>query len=96
MSSEVTLSDYRFGSILWEHASVLLLACSMLVLGASLVAVRPRSGAPQALLAAGYLYLFGLTVWPFGVQVIDLVSGPRLWPFVIGDTANALFGARCC
>jgi hypothetical protein len=37
------------------------------------------------------LYLFGLTVWPFGVQVIDLVSGPRLWPFVVGDTANALF-----
>jgi hypothetical protein len=37
------------------------------------------------------LYLFGLTVWPFGVQVIDLVGGPRLWPFVIGDTANALF-----
>jgi hypothetical protein len=91
VSSEVTLSDYRFGSILWEHASVLLLACSMLVLGASLVAVRPRSGAPQAPLAAGYLYLFGLTVWPFCVQVIDLVSGPRLWPFVIGDTANALF-----
>jgi signal transduction histidine kinase len=91
VSIEVTLTPYRFGSILWEHASVLLLACFMLALGAFLVAVRPRSGAPRALLAAGCLYLFGRTVWPFGIQVVDLASGPRLWPFVIGDTANALF-----
>jgi signal transduction histidine kinase len=90
-SAEVTLTAYRFGSVLREHVSVLLLACSMLALGAFLVAVRPRSGAPRALLAAGCLYLFGRTVWPFGIQVVDLASGPRLWPFVIGDTANALF-----
>ena len=90
-SIEVTLSSYRFGSVLREHASVLLLACFMLALGAFLVAVRPRSGGPRALLAAGCLYLFGRTVWPFGIQVVDLASGPRLWPFVIGDTANALF-----
>jgi two-component system, NarL family, sensor kinase len=90
-SVEVTLTAYRFGSVLREHASVLLLACFMLALGAFLVAVRPRSGAPRALLAAGCLYLFGRTVWPFGIQVVDLASGPRLWPFVIGDTANALF-----
>jgi two-component system, NarL family, sensor kinase len=88
---EVSLAPYRFGSVLWEHASVLLLACFMLALGAFLVAVRPRSGAPRALLAAGCLYLFGRTVWPFGIQAVDLASGPRLWPFVIGDTANALF-----
>jgi two-component system NarL family sensor kinase len=90
-SIEVPLTPYRFGSVLWEHASVLLLACFMLALGAFLVAVRPRSGAPRALLAAGCLYLFGRTVWPFGIQVVDLASGPRLWPFVIGDAANALF-----
>ena len=90
-SIEVSLTPYRFGSLLWEHASVLLLACFMLALGAFLVAVRPRSGAPRALLVAGCLYLFGRTVWPFGIQVVDLASGPRLWPFVIGDTANALF-----
>jgi two-component system NarL family sensor kinase len=88
---DVTLTPYRFGSVLWEHASVLLLACFMLALGAFLVAVRPRSAAPRALLAAGCLYLFGRTVWPFGSQVLDLASGPRLWPFVIGDTATALF-----
>jgi two-component system, NarL family, sensor kinase len=91
VSIEVTLTPYRFGSILREHASVLLLACFMLALGAFLVAVRPRSGAPRALLAAGCLYLFGRTVWPFGIQVVDLANGPRLWPFVIGDIANALF-----
>ena len=90
-SVEVTLTPYPFGSVLREHASVLLLAGFMLALGAFLVAVRPRSGAPGALLAAGCFYLFGLTVWPFGIQVVDLASGPRLWPFVIGDTANALF-----
>ena len=90
-SIEVTLNPYQFGSVLWEHASVLLLACFMLALGAFLVAVRPGSGAPRALLAAGCFYLFGRTVWPFGIQVVDLASGPRLWPFVIGDTANALF-----
>ena len=90
-SIEVTLTAYQFGPVLRQHASVLLLACFMLALGAFLVAVRPRSGAPLALLAAGCLYLFGLTVRPFGIQVVDLASGPRLWPFVIGDTANALF-----
>jgi two-component system, NarL family, sensor kinase len=90
-SIEVTLTPYRFGSVLRQHASVLILACFMLALGAFLVAVRPRSGAPRALLVAGCLYLFGRTVWPFGIPVIDLASGPRLWPFVIGDTANALF-----
>jgi two-component system, NarL family, sensor kinase len=88
---EVSLNPYQFGPVLREHASVLLLACFMLALGAFLVAVRPRSGAPRALLAAGCLYLFGRTVWPFGIQIVDLASGPRLWPFVIGDTANALF-----
>ena len=58
-SVEVTLTPYRFGSVLRENASVLLLAGFMLALGAFLVAVRPRSGAPRALLAAGCLYLFG-------------------------------------
>jgi drug/metabolite transporter superfamily protein YnfA len=90
-SIEVTLTAYPFGSVLRQRASVLLLACFMLALGAFLVAVRPRSCAPRALLAAGCLYLFGPTVWPFGIQVVDLASGPRLWPFVIGDAANALF-----
>jgi two-component system NarL family sensor kinase len=90
-SIEVTLTAYRFGSVLRQHGSVPLLACFMLALGAFLVAVRPRLGAPRALLAAGCLYLFGVTAKPFGIQVVDLASGPRLWPFVIGDTANALF-----
>jgi two-component system, NarL family, sensor kinase len=90
-SVEVTLTPYRFGSVLRGGASVLLLACFMLALGAFLVAVRPRSGAPRALLVAACFYLFGLTVRPFGIQVVDLASGPRLWPFVIGDTAKALF-----
>jgi two-component system, NarL family, sensor kinase len=88
---EVTLTSYRFGAVLAEHASVLPLALSMLALGAFLVAVRPQAGAPRALLLAACLYPFGLTEWPFGTQVVDLASGPRLWPFVVGDTANALF-----
>jgi two-component system NarL family sensor kinase len=90
-SIEVTLTPYRFQSILRDHASVLPLACAMLALGAFLVAVRPRSGAPWALLVAACLFPFGVTEWPFGTQVVDLASGPRLWPFVIADTANALF-----
>src|SRR3954452_4539107 len=84
-SIDVTLTPYRFSSVLRKNASVLLLACFMLALGAFLVAVRPRSGAPRALLAAGCLYLFGRTVWPFGIQIVDLATGPRLWPSVIGD-----------
>jgi two-component system, NarL family, sensor kinase len=90
-SIEVALTRYRFGSVLRENASVLLLAGFMLALGAFLVAVRPRSGVPGALLVAACFYLFGLTAHPFGIQVVDLASGPRLWPFVIGDTAKALF-----
>jgi two-component system, NarL family, sensor kinase len=88
---EITLIPYQFSSILGEHASVLALACFMLALGAFLIAVRPRSGAPRALLVAACLYPFGVTEWPFGTQVIDLASGPRVWPFVIGDIANTLF-----
>ena len=91
ISIEVTLTAYPFGSVLRQRASVLLLASFMLALGAFLVAVRPRSGAPAALLAAGCFYLLGRTVWPFGIQVVDLAHGPRLWPFVIGDAATALF-----
>jgi len=90
-SVEVTLTAYQFSSVLRPKASVLLLACFMLALGTFLVAVRPGSGAPRALLAAACLYLFGVTVWPFGMQVVDLASGPRLWPFVIGETAKVLF-----
>ena len=91
VSIEVTLSSSPFGSILRQRASVLILAGFMLALGAFLVAVRPGSGAPLALLAAGCFYLFGVTAWPFGIQVVDLASGPRLWPFVTGEIAKALF-----
>ncbi len=90
-SIEINLMPYQFSSVLGEHASVLALACFMLALGAFLTAVRPRSGAANALLIAACLYPFGVTEWPFGTQVIDLASGPRLWPFVIGDIANTLF-----
>jgi two-component system, NarL family, sensor kinase len=90
-SVEVTLTAYRFSSVLRPKASVLLLASFMLALGTFLVAVRPGSGAPRALLTAACFYLFGVSVWPFGMQVIDLASGPRLWPFVIGETAKVLF-----
>jgi two-component system, NarL family, sensor kinase len=90
-SIEITLTRYQFSSILSEHVSVLALACFMLALGAFLIAVRPRSGAPCALLVAACLYPFGVTEWPFGTQVIDLASGPRVWPFVVGDIANTLF-----
>jgi two-component system NarL family sensor kinase len=88
---EITLIPYRFSSVLSEHASVLALAFFMLALGAFLTAVRPRSGPSRALLIAACLYPFGVTEWPFGTQIIDLASGPRLWPFVIGDIANTLF-----
>ena len=91
VSVEVALTADPFGSVLRQRAGVLLLATFMLALGAFLVAVRPHSGAPGALLTAGCFYLFGRTVWPFGIQVVDLASGPRLWPFVIGEIATALF-----
>ena len=90
-SIEVTLTAYRFGSVLRENTSVLLLAGFMLAVGGFLVAVRPRSGVPWALLAAACFFLFGLTARTFGTPVVDLASGPRVWPFVIGDTAKALF-----
>lgn len=72
-SIEVTLTPYPFGSVLRENASVLLLAGFMLALGAFLVAVRPRSGVPGALLVAACFYLFGVTARPFGIQLVDLV-----------------------
>jgi two-component system, NarL family, sensor kinase len=91
VSIEVALTAYPFGSVLRQRVGMLLLASFMLALGAFLVAVRPRSGAPGALLATGCFYLLGRTAWPFGIQVVDLANGPRLWPFVIGEIAIALF-----
>ncbi|WP_344808246.1 sensor histidine kinase [Microlunatus ginsengisoli] len=86
----VVLDRYRPAVVLGQHPSVLPLAVCLLALGSFLVAVRPRLRATRALLIAACLFPFGMTEWPFGTQVVDLAAH-RLWPFVIGDTANALF-----
>lgn len=60
--------------------------------GAAAVAVwrRPRDRAVHAFVAIVVLLSCGMTVYPFGVQVIDLAGGRGLWPQLVGGGCTAL------
>jgi signal transduction histidine kinase len=79
----------------WLEAAVarfpaLLLVMVMWLTASFALLQRPRDPAARAYFALAFLVPFGGTAWPAGTQVIDLVNGPRLWPFVWGEIANAL------
>ena len=86
----VTIGTYPWLNQLRDHALVLPLVVVMWAIGAFVFLRRPRDSAARALFAMAVLLPCGATAWPFGTQIIDLLHGPRLWPFVVGDTANAL------
>ena len=86
----VTIGTYPWLSQFRDHALVLPLVFLMWAMGAFVFLQRPRDSAARALFAMAVLLPYGATAWPFGTQIIDLLNGPRLWPFVVGDTANAL------
>jgi len=87
---ELLLGPYPWADRVWAHALLFPLVLVLWAIGTFVFLKRPRDWAAQALFAMAVLLPWGATSWPFGTQVIDLAEGPRLWPFVAGDIANAL------
>ena len=86
----VTIGSYPWLTQITSYALVLPLVLAMWAMGAFVFLRRPRDPAARTLFAMAVLLPYGGTAWPIGTQVIDLLNGPRLWPFVVGDTANGL------
>jgi signal transduction histidine kinase len=62
----------------------------MWIVAAFVFVRRPRDLAAQMLAVIAFLLPFGATATPFGMPVIDVALGPRMWPFLIGEVAFAL------
>ena len=93
-TARVELRDFGWGAAIRQHFSVLLLAGVMWTVAAFVFLQRPRDPAARALFLIALLVPYGVTTWPLAIQAIDLTLGPRLWPFVWGEIANAmLWGA---
>jgi signal transduction histidine kinase len=86
----VTLTRYPWQEAATERLSAAFLVMVMWLTASFAILQRPRDPAARAYFALAFLLPFGATAWPAGTQVIDLVIGPRLWPFVWGEVANAL------
>ncbi len=87
---DISLGPFPWSERVSAHALVLPLVLVLWAVGTFVFLKRPRDWAAQALFAMAVLLPWGATSWPFGIQVIDLAEGPRLWHFVVGDIANAL------
>jgi two-component system NarL family sensor kinase len=88
-TATIPLGRYPWLPHLRDHLFIFPLVIVMWAIGIFVFYQRPRDPAAQALFAMGALLPWGGTSWPFGTQVVDLVHG-RFWPFIIGDTADAL------
>ncbi len=86
----VLLRDYPFLSVAAAHLMPILLVFVMWSVAAFVFLQRPRDPAARALFGIALLVPYGAPSWPFGMQVIDLVCGPRLWPYVTAEVVNAL------
>lgn len=86
----VTLIPYPFAEIAAERALSIPLLVLMLAVASFVFLNRPRDRAARALFGVAALLPLGITEFPLATQVIDLVNGPRVWPTVVGNVANAL------
>jgi signal transduction histidine kinase len=89
----VVLVDYPFAEKIRAHASSVPLIVLMLVVAAFVFLSRPADRAARTLFALAALIPLTATAWPLGPQVIDLVAGLRVWPFVLGDAVTGLVWA---
>jgi signal transduction histidine kinase len=89
----VRVGRYPLGQLAAAHADAIPLLALLFAVSAYVFLRRPRDPAARALFAIAALVPWGATAWPLGTGVLDLVCGPRLWPFVVGDLANCLVWA---
>ncbi|MCA1837207.1 MAG: hypothetical protein LC721_13185, partial [Actinobacteria bacterium] len=86
----VTLIPYPFTKIATERALSIPLLVLMLAVASFVFLNRPHDRAARALFGLAALLPLGMTEFPLATQVIDLANGPRVWPTVVGNVANAL------
>ncbi len=89
-SCRVKLHRYPFVAAALTHVMPILLVFVMWAIAGFVFLQRPRDPAARALFAMAVLVSYGATSWPFGIQVVDLVNGPRLWPYLAAEVVNAL------
>lgn len=90
---EVTLVPYPLREKVAAHVTALPLMVLMLIVGSFVFLSRPFDRAARTLFGLSAILPLTSTAWPLGTQVIDLANGPRVWPFVIGDTVTVLVWA---
>jgi Signal transduction histidine kinase len=87
---DVPVTAYPLGAQIAAHAGALPLVVLMVAMSSFVFLKRPRDRAARALFVTAAVFPLGITAFPLATQVVDLVDGPRLWPFVLGDIANTL------
>ncbi len=89
----VRIGRYPLRTMAAAHLGGLPLLLTLFGVGSFVFWRRPQDPAARALFAIAALLPYGITAWPLGMQVVDLLAGPRLWPFLVGDAANGLLWA---
>lgn len=87
---EVVVSRYALTARVAAHVTALPLVVLMVAVASFVFLQRPRDRAARALFVTAAVFPWGTTAFPLGAQVIDLIDGPQLWAFMIGDIANAM------
>jgi signal transduction histidine kinase len=90
----VSPGEYPWAEVVQQHIGVFPLVGAMWFVGAFVYIRRRHDPAARTLLLLALLLPLGGPAFPFGTQVIDVISGPRMWPFLIAELCNAaLWGA---
>jgi two-component system NarL family sensor kinase len=86
----VHLRPYPFLAALADNPGSLVLWIGLAIAGSFVFWRRPRDPSARTLLALAVFVPVGMTAFPLGLQAIDLAGGRGLWPYVVGEVANAL------
>ena len=86
----VPVRAYPIAAAAGHHVAGLPLLIVVFGVASFVLLHRPNDPPARALFAAAVFAPLGITAWPLGNQVLDLATGPRLWPFVGGELANTL------
>jgi hypothetical protein len=87
---DVVVGRYPFARMLAASTTVLPFIVVYWIVAGVVFLRRPGAATGTALLAMAGLAVVGRTTWPFGLQVLDLVGGRGVWPYVLGDIANLM------
>ncbi|MFC7724889.1 ATP-binding protein [Nocardioides sp. GCM10028917] len=87
---EVTLTHYPVWDALRANVGGLVLWLGLAAAGSFVFWRRSGDPAARALLSLAVVVPIGMTAFPLGLQVVDLAGGRGVWPYVVGEVANAL------